>query len=145
MHLQSNHIIAMAYQYSIHPDINCVYVEHTGTFEVDEEQHQLIEMEANPHFTRGMDILRDISATSFPEIYNFEYFKHQSHSQFKDIASGLGRCKIAWVLGNGRDYGLVRQWVTTLNLTSATIERKPFRDIDAAKDWLNVPKDYSFS
>lgn len=65
----------MADSYIIDPNTNCVFVTHTGKFKVDEEQHQLVEMVADPLHRSSMNVLRDISSTALPQEYSFEYFK----------------------------------------------------------------------
>jgi hypothetical protein len=134
----------MSYHYTIHSEVNCVYAIHSTPYALDEEQHQLIDMEMDPLFSKSMNILRDISATSLPVEYSYGYFKNQSQPQFEGIVEGLGQCKIAWVLGNGRDFGLVLQWLSSRRLTSTIVERKPFRDIESAREWLEIPKGFIF-
>ena len=66
----------------------------------------------------------------------------ESKPKIEEIQHQIGKSKIAWVLGNGRDYGLIHQWIVNHRRSGAIVTRKPFREIEAAMQWLGPPEDY---
>ena len=50
--------------------------------------------------------------------------------------------KVAWVVGDPHDFKLVHQLCALGRLNHFDTDRKEFRDIAKAKEWLNIPADY---
>lgn len=90
-----------------------------------------------------MNVLRDVLDTSLPEEFGYKFFSEQTPKRYENIAGIVDRGKIAWVLGNGKDYATIHQFTLTTRFASlSNTSRMPFRAIDKAREWLGLPLDY---
>mgnify|MGYP001273517877 CR=1 FL=1 len=136
----------MAYKFYIDPSVNCVFVLHYGEFHVDDPIQQYKEMLEHPQYLPDMNVLRDVLTTSLPVEYGFKFFSDRTTERYKNIEPHMGDCKVAWVLGTGKDYATMHQYnLTTRFGPLLRIERKPFRTIEDAKVWLDVPADFEIN
>ncbi len=53
--------------------------------------------------------------------------------------------RIAWVVNNGRDCSLVHQWGVSQRLSVPEVERRAYRELPPALEWLRIPADYSMN
>ncbi len=133
----------MAYLYYIDKNVNCVFVQHHGEVSYDEMSDQVIELLASPDYSKGMNLLRDLTRTALHPNYNLEYFSNAAKERIlaHDEALGEGR-KAAWVLGNADDFKSIHQFSAIYRLNTKMIQRQPFRDVKSAMQWLGLPEDY---
>ena len=133
----------MAYRTHIDEDLNCVFVQHFGTYEEGEEAEQLNELAETSAYKENMNLIRDITQISLPETYDLEWFRRtvKKSMALTNDALGSGR-KVAWVLGNSQDFIKVHQWCGFAKQDIRVVERRPFRDVNSAKKWLRVPEEY---
>lgn len=133
----------MSYEYQIDSEQNCVFVRHFGVIDVGEVQCQLEETAKDPNFRKHMNLLRDVSQATLPEGYDFERFHriNQTIMQPLDRVLGIER-RVAWVLGNVKDYGTIHQFSVSARLNRLIGDRKPFRQMEKALKWLGLPGDY---
>ena len=126
--------------------VNCVFVQHFGIYEEGEGSRQLVELAANPDHVLNMNIIRDITLTNLPDEYDLAWFQKHSDSDLADVDKyvGSGR-KVAWVLGNPKDFKTVHQWCAVNRLNRYVIERLPFRSVESAMKWLEIPEGYEIS
>jgi hypothetical protein len=133
----------MAYKFSIAPSVNCVFVLHFGVFDVDDTLQQYREMIENPLYTTNMNVLRNVLQAALPSEFGFEFFKQNTPKRYKDIEPIMGQSKVAWVLGSGKDHATMHQFSLTTRFGPLShIERKPFRSVEDAKMWLDIPVNY---
>jgi len=136
----------MAYKFYIDPDVNCVFVLHYDTFNIDDTLHQYQEMIEHPTYTSNTNVLRDVLSTKLPEEFGFEFFSKETPERYKDIEPIMGKSNVAWVLGTGKDYATMHQFTLTTRFAPLShIERKPFRSLEDAKEWLDIPADYEIN
>ena len=122
-----------------------MFVRHFGAYELDEEQHHLRDLMAREDFRPGCNILRVMEGIAMPEEYSFEYFTSRSKPKLNKLAEKMKSIRIAWVVNNGRDYSLVHQWGVSQRLSVPEVERRTFRELPPALEWLGIPADYSIS
>jgi len=91
-----------------------------------------------------MNFFRDTRATELPDSFDYGYFKETRASVMYDIEISLGDCKMAWLVGNGRDYAIIHRLGVSSRLTPDSIHRRPFREVRQALEWLGLPEDYKF-
>ena len=78
-----------------------------------------------------------------PEDYDLNWFRSSVKATLDMVDRDLGTDrKIAWVLGNAHDYKVIHQWCAVERLNLNLAERKPFRDIKSAMNWLGIPDEY---
>jgi len=136
----------MAYKFYIESSVNCVFVLHYGDFHVDDSLNQYREMVIHPKYHANMNVLRDVLSTSLPNEFGFEFFSKKTPERYKDIEPIMGKSKVAWVLGSGKDYATMHQFTLTKRFGPLShIERKPFRTIADAKVWLDIPADFEIN
>jgi len=125
----------------IDADVNCVFFKHFGPFSVDDFVKSFADILQHPDYQIGMNILRDNRDQQFPADLSFDAIAASSKS-VKEQDRGLGNCKWASVVGDAQSYAKVHQYITSGRLSENPIERKVFREMDAAREWLGIPTDY---
>lgn len=133
----------MAYQHYIDKNQNCIFVRHLGEVGTHEFEKQMTELSSLPDFEEGLHLLRDISLTKMPPGHDLTRVKNDILPGMKPIIEALGpRRMVAWVVGNPDDFKVIHQLATIYRLNLNVAERKPFRDIKKAREWLGIPEDY---
>jgi len=89
-----------------------------------------------------MNILRDVGNSGLPADYNYPFFKDHGKNVLPELDRQMGKCKIAIVVKNAKDYAMAHQMTVATRLIGTSVERKPFREAQKAKAWLNIPDDY---
>jgi hypothetical protein len=136
----------MAYSFSIARSVNCVFVSHSDVFDVDDTLKQYREMIEHPLCTANMNVLRNVLKTTLPPEFGFDFFKQNTPERYKDIEPVMGESKVAWVLGRGKDYATMHQLsLTTRFGPFSQVIRKPFRSVEDAKIWLDIPANYEIN
>ncbi len=133
----------MAYRCYVDRSVNCVFVQHYGTYVVREGENQAAETALNPDYEKGMNYLRDVSQTVLPPEYCLEWLREHAEKALPPLERKLGTDrKVAWVLGNPHDFKIIHQWSAVNRLNRYVDERRPFRSVESAMRWLGMPKDY---
>jgi hypothetical protein len=110
--------------------------------EFNKQVAQLVNL---PNYIKGMNLLRDISVTTLPTGYDLEWIKKDYESRVKSQDQKLGSDrKAAWVVGNANDFKLIHQFCAITRLSHNIVDRQPFRNMDRAFEWLDIPEDYEF-
>jgi len=133
----------MAYRFKIDTAVNCVFVQHFEVFEDGEDMEQLHELLNHSDYVKNMNLLRDASQTPFPDHYNLAYFRRNVNESMSRTEGKLGTGRnVAWVVNNANDFKVIHQWTAVSRLNLQVIERRPFREVAAARKWLNIPESY---
>ena len=136
----------MAYKFYIDSKVNCVFVLHYDNFHVDDSLNQYREMIRHSDYRPNMNVLRDVLTTTLPSEFGYEFFSKKTPERYKDIEPVMGKSKVAWVLSSGKDYAKMHQFTLTTRFAPMThITRKPFRTLEDAKKWLEIPENYNIS
>ncbi len=133
----------MPYRLKIDAKINCAFIQHYGEVDSEEVLEQVKSLSDHPDFIPGMNMLRDFSLTQIPNEYNIERFKagYEGWIKKNDRALGSGR-KVAWVLKDKEDFITIHKFCAYTRLNSMVAAREPFRNIENALKFLDVPQDY---
>ena len=136
----------MSYQYKIDRENNCIFVRHFGEMNVDEVREQLEESSRDSNFKQHMNLLRDLSNATLHKDYNFLRFHKVRLDVMRPLDQVLGiDRRVAWVLGNAKDYAVIHQLSASTKLNRQVAARKPFRDLKKALAWLGLPSDHSIA
>ncbi len=136
----------MSYRVCIDPSVNCVFIQHYGTYEPREGIQQMELLLTRPEYVKNMDFIRDCSLVDLPEIYSLEWFSKTVKETLEPIYSELGtQRKEAWILNNAGDFKTIHQWSAVERLNAVVSEREPFRDLRRAMDWIGLPEDYEIN
>ena len=135
----------MPFSTYIDPDVNCLFVRHYGPFDLGEVLESLEENSSSPLFRRDMNVLRDYRDQTFPSDLTFKLLSGTSKSIMEDFDRKFGKCKAAIVVGDTTSYAKVHQYIVSTRLMVTQIERRLFREIEEAKEWLEIPEDYVVS
>ncbi len=95
----------------------------------------------DPLHRGGMDIIHDLSATSYPDDFGGTPIRKAGRERLHEYDQKIGNCRIAWVVGSASDYAKGHRWVVSTRLSSKN-ERRVFRSIGEARQWLGIPEDY---
>lgn len=136
----------MPYRVKVDRSVNCVFVQHFDTFVLEEGTTQAKETILDPEYLPGMNYLRDVTQTVLPPEYCLNWFKKHAVDVLPQVEKGLGTSrKVAWVLSNANDFKTIHQWAATIRLNMYVSERRPFRSVDNARAWLEIPEEYEVS
>tara|TARA_B100000315_G_scaffold260808_1_gene325646 strand:+ start:7781 stop:8212 length:432 start_codon:yes stop_codon:yes gene_type:complete len=128
----------------IDDNVNCVFIQHYESFTSGEGIQVLQRVLKDPAHKKDMNVLHDVTQLSLPDEYDLQWFREnvrKESTETMDINLGRGR-KAAWILSNPRDFKVIHQWSVVDRLNTSVVERRPFRDIEKAKEWLEIPTGY---
>lgn len=132
----------MTCRYSIDKEQNCVFVQYYGELGDREFEEQLSDLLSQPNYKKGMNILRDVRSTTLPLAWDFDWLKRMA-LRIAHNNESLGHDRlVAWVVGNSNDYMTIHKFSTLGQLNLYRADRRPFRDISEALEWLDIPNDY---
>ena len=135
----------MSYTTYVDPDTNCFFVHHYGPFDITEVLKSLEDVLINPLFRIDMNVLRDYRDQTSPSDITFNVLSGTSKTIMEDFDSKFGKCCAAIVVGDTQSYSKVHQYVVSTRLMKTQIERRVFREVDEAKEWLNIPMEYKIA
>jgi len=132
----------MAYSFYIDTAIDCVFIQHFGDYEIGEGICSVEAFVREPSYHNNMNILRDFRQTTLPSNFGESPIVIESQKRMKDNDELLaGACQIALVVGSAKDYGIMHRYTVSYRLGTLA-ERRPFRDIAKARNWLEIPDGY---
>ena len=132
----------MAWNYYIEPDLNCVFFIHCGDFTIEEVGESFQQLMADPKFHSEMNLIRDLRSISMPTDYDYKTISSEAREVFSRFDQRMGHSKLAIVVNDRHDYIIAHQWIVTGRVSTFPVERKPFRDMEKAKEWIGIPIDY---
>lgn len=132
----------MVTRHYIDAAVNCVFIEHVGEFAAGDGPANLRDILADPAFRPGMNFLRDASRTMLPAEFGYQYFVRTKEKVMGAIEMQIGTADMAWVVGSARDFAAIHQLCVSNRLTPDGLQRRPFRGIESAFNWLELPADY---
>ena len=133
----------MTYKYYLDTEHNCMFTQHYGEVNFDQLWEQVLEYISFPGYVAGMNLLRDFSQATIAPIYDLPAIKKVIEERPKQVDEILGNNrKVAWVLGNAKDFKIFHQYSAITRLNHAVINRQPFRKLNDALKWFGLPEDY---
>ena len=126
----------------IDPDVNCAFIKYDDPFEVGQLGRAAEEVFNHSDYRAGMNILRDARDRPFPSDLLFKSLSNAVKSIDKKFAHKLSQCRWATVVGDVQSYAKVHQALVAGRIGGKPVERKVFRDIEKAMDWLGLPEGY---
>lgn len=132
----------MPYSIYIDPAVNCVFVESSGPFTVGPWDDAIKEFLAHPDYRQGLNILRDISKQIIPADLTFQTISVEVKRRNLETDETLGDCRLAILVGDPQSYAKAHQFIVAGRLRKSPVERKAFRELKTAKEWLGIPEDY---
>jgi hypothetical protein len=135
----------MVWKISIEPDVNCVFIKHYGVVEIDDIIDTAEDIFNHPDHRASMSIFHDLSDHGFQPDITYKSLAEKSKDMMRAFRSRIGQCKAAYVVGDGQNYAKVHQFTVAGRLGDYPIERKPFRDVENALRWLDLPEGYQIN
>ena len=132
----------MSYTIHVDPDVNCVFIKFSGSFEIGDMGKSVNELLVHPNYRQGMNILRDAREQAFPEDITYESISKEAKRYLAEFDQKMGVCKLAILVGDPKSYVKVHQFIVSGRLSSSLVERNVFRDAEKAKVWLGIPEKY---
>ena len=133
----------MSFQIFVDPDVNCTFVRYSK-FVQGEGLSAIKQIIQNSRFRHGMNILRDTRQIVLPDKLDYAWFKND----FEDIYTRehllMQGSLFAWLVGSPADYAKAHSWALVTRTMSGQ-NRRAFRNMDAAKDWLDIPVNYTIN
>ena len=135
----------MTWTTHIDTDANCVFTKFFGAFDIGQMRYAADEMFNDPHYRSGMHNLRDIRDQVIPSDISFKSLSDEAKKIMDAFDSRLAKCRLAVVAGDVQSYAKVHQFIVAGRLSDSPVERKPFRDIEKALRWLDIPEGYEIN
>ena len=135
----------MPWNIHIDPDVNCVFVKYYGDFALEQIKAAADDVSNHPGYRIGMDFLRDSREQRISKDLSFKSLSNAAHRVMDKFDQERGKCKTAIVAGDAQSYAKVHQYVVAGRLDNSPVERKAFRDIEKAKEWLGLPEGYDIT
>ena len=132
----------MAWTINIDHEVNCAFLKFDSSFKISHISESAQDIVNHPDFKTGINILRDSRELKIPSDITFKSLSEESLRIINEINQKMGECKAAVVVGDSQSYAKFHQFIVTGRLTTNPVERKVFRDIAAAREWLDIPPDY---
>jgi len=132
----------MAWAINIDPEVNCVFFTFGGDFNINKLGDSVLNILNHPDYRRGMNILRDGRHKPIPSDVTFKTISEEAKRSQFEYDKKLGPCRWATVVSDGQSYAKVHQFIVTGRLADNPVERKVFRDIEKAMEWLGLPEGY---
>jgi len=134
----------MAYRYYIDPSVNCVFIQHVDLVKQNEIREAVALILADANYRTGMNFLRDANQAPFSEKFEDRSIEDGNNRVRKIDDLQIGSCRVAWVVANGNDYGIIHRFSVSSRFEQA-VERKPFRELEKAREWLGIPDEYQIN
>ncbi len=132
----------MPIQHQIDTKANCVHIRHTGTFDAREFEEYFGVLITDPEFLPSMNFIQDLRQCDIPDEIDYSVISSELRDIASRIDSNLSACHMAIVAKNPQDYAKVHQFIVALRFAKTSVERRAFRDMDKAREWIGLPKDY---
>ena len=132
----------MPYTFYIEPDLGCVFAKSTGKFELDIVSQIFSKILNHPQYEQGMNILRDFSEVTVPKDISYQFITQENKRRYQEVDQHLGNCRLALLVRDAQSYAKVHQFIVSGRLSTNPVERKLFRDIGKAREWIDIPEDY---
>ena len=126
----------------IDPDVNCAFAKYYGAFDIGEIRSSSEEIYNHPDHRVGMNSLRDVRDQIIPSDVSFRSLSNEAKNIMNEFDSKLVNCRMAIVASEVQSYAKIHQYIVAGRLSKSPIERKGFRDMERAKEWLGLPDSY---
>ena len=132
----------MPYSIHIDPKVNCVLFRFYGSFTVGSRLEGIEQMLSQIDYKNGMKILTDSREQPFPSSITFKKISEAVKKMEVTINKIQAGCQWATVVSDAQHYATMHRYIALTKNSGSMVERKPFRDIDKAREWLGIPADY---
>ena len=132
----------MPWTIHIDRDVNCAFFKFYGAFDIRELRHSSEAMLNHPDYRVGMNTLRDAREQPIPTDVSFKSLATEARGIMSKVDPRLVNIRMAIVAADVQSYAKLHQYIVAGRLGDSPVERKAFRDIGKAKEWLGVPRGY---
>ena len=132
----------MEYTIHIDPVVNCAFIKFYGDFEFSDGNEALNDIIKHSEYLAGMNVLRDFRDQRIPSDLTFSDLAKRSRHVINEYHSKIGKYRAATVVGDAQSFAKVHQFIAAGRLGKSEVERKAFRDIGKAMEWLDLPEGY---
>ena len=96
-------------------------------------------------YREGMNFLRDGRLINLPPELKFKQYKNFEVKGLAETHAKIGEVKLAWLAGNRNDFIIVHQILVSHRLDRGLFDRKAFRVMEKAKEWLGIDPSYEIA
>ena len=135
----------MSWTVHIDPDANCTFFKRQGVFDDGEARIAIQYMLDHPNHRSNMNMLHDFSDVKFPSDISYDCLSDSFKRNTQQYGDKVVNCKSAIVVGDAQSYMKIHQYLVSGRLDHSSVERKAFRDIKKAFEWLGIPENYEIN
>jgi hypothetical protein len=132
----------MPYKYIIDTNVNCSFIRHEEPFNILNFAQSGDDRLDHPDFVAHMNFVHDLTCLVIPADIEFKTISNESKRIIREYNQRFGECKGAIVVGDAKSYAKIHQFIEAGRFTNNPVDRKVFRDMDKALEWVGVPSDY---
>ena len=132
----------MEWNIHIDPNVNCAFVFPYGPFDIGDVIKTVSDVVHHPQHRSDMHILHDYRDYFIPSDLSFKAISEASYNSMQKHYSKLGKCKVAAVVDDAQSYAKAHQYFLSGRFEKYPVERKAFRDMEKALEWLGLPPGY---
>ena len=129
-------------QYTIDSKLNCVFIHESGDYDMHDAGQLWGKLFDDPGFHPPVNILWDMRQCDISDEIDFTVISTKMREGIRPIDKLLRACRIALVMKNGHCYAKAHQFTVALRFEDTAVERKVFREITPALQWLDVPENF---
>jgi len=122
-----------------------MFIKHDGPFDFDNIAKSGDDRLNHPDYRTGMDFIHDFRDQHIPADLEFTSIAAESKRIVKEYNLKFGRCKAAMVVGDAQSYAKIHQFIESAKFTDNPVERKVFRDMEKAREWIGLPTGYEIN
>ena len=87
-------------------------------------------------------VLHDFCDVKFPSDISYDSLSDSFKRNTQQYGGMVVNCQSAIVVGDAQSYMKIHQYLVSGRLDHSSVERKAFRDIKKAFEWLGIPEGY---
>jgi hypothetical protein len=120
------------------PQNSLVRALHFGPCTLDDLKGFVDAVFTDSHWKTGMNVLSDFRQADPSDFSGDDMRQYVAYS--KKYAGEAVGTKVATVVESPLNFGIVRIWDAEAEIQASPIENKLFDSLEAAEDWLGVPR-----
>ena len=125
-------------QYKVDSHAKWVYFRHLGKLNLGGVENIFDIVFADPNYQKSMNILHDMRLCDIPDESDYRNTSSKIRIFVARLDGQLESGRVAIVTKNGHDYAKFHQFIVALRFAKSGVERKGFREIERAMEWLGI-------
>jgi hypothetical protein len=128
----------MTYEVNFEHDPHYVSIEAQGDIPTYATQETVFKILNSPIYRPGTALLFNLLSARLPKDWSFKFFSNTDNGLQEKVFEDYEKFKMAFVVCDGVDFAKVHQMILSYRLSAVYVERRGFRDMESAVNWIKV-------